>query len=96
MKKYFKQNYLNFSNTYDLVYTETQEQEKQAITKGYVRITRKEAERLCRAEIDRRKEDPAFSGYASTEILPIWYPTMERYWRNDRRMVQKGYIVERA
>lgn len=95
MKKYFILYTRDFSNTYDIVYAETPEQEQQAVAKGYERITRREAERLCRAEMDRRQDDPAFSGYASAEILPIWYPAEERDWRNDSRMVKNGCIVER-
>ena len=95
MRKYYKLNTMGFANTYDLVYTETDEQEQKAIAAGYERITRKEAEQLCRIEKDREQYDQAFSGYASTVILPIWYPATERDWRNDHRMVMNGYIVEK-
>ena len=96
MKKYWHKNTLGFSNTYDLVYTETEQEEQQALAEGYERITRKEAERLCAAERDREHWDSSFSGYASSVILPIWYPATSRDWRDDHRMTRNGYIVERA
>ena len=92
MKRYYAKYYLDFSNTYNLAYAETESEEKQAKEQGYERITRKEAEHLCALENQRRKDDPAFSHYADTVILPIGY---DDYWRNDRNMVLSGYIVER-
>ena len=95
MRKYYKLNTLGFANTYNLIYTETPEQDSRALASGYERITRKEAERLCAAEVDREKHDTAFSGCASSVILPVWYQAAERDWRDDSRMVKNGYIVER-
>lgn len=95
MKKYYVRYYKDFSNTYDLRYTETPEEELAAKQKGYERIPRKEAERLCSAENYRRKHDEAFSGYADNVILPFSYPD-DRDWRNDRRMYLDGYIVCRG
>lgn len=92
MKRYCVKYYLDFSNTYNLAYTEIEAEEKQAKEQGYERITRKEAERLCAQEIQRRKQDPAFAYSADSVILPIGY---DDDWRNDRRMVLDGYIVER-
>lgn len=94
MKKYYIKNNYGFANTYTLVYTETPEQDEQALACGYERITRKEAERLCARENDRRTFDSSFSGFASNVILPIWYPVMDRDWRNDHRMALNGYIVD--
>ena len=67
MKKYYVNYYSNFANTYDLRYTEGDEQPKD----GYERITLKEAQRLARSESDRRKSDPNFSHFASTIIIPM-------------------------
>ena len=96
MKKYFVKHTLDFANTYDLVYTETEAEEALAASEGYERITRKAAEQLCRAERDREQYDPSFAGYASDVILPYGYPATERDWRDDARMALHGYIVERA
>lgn len=95
MKKFWKKNTLGFANTYALVYTETTNEEQQALSEGYDRITRKEAESLCRAERDRREHDEAFSGFADSVVLPIWYPVNDHDWRNDWHMEQHGYIVEK-
>lgn len=59
----------NFANTYDLVYT-TPETEH-LLPDGAERITRNEAIRLCRAEIDRRKYETSSSGYADTHVWPV-------------------------
>lgn len=60
-----------FANQYDLEYTITPEQEYQAWHQGYEPITRKEAVKLCRAERDRRNNDPMFAGYADDRIWPF-------------------------
>lgn len=60
-----------FSNVYALRYTETPEQDAEAIQTGYERITRKEAEALARRERKRRELNPMFSGYADAEIWPL-------------------------
>ena len=96
MNKYYIKYTKDFANTYALVYTETAAEEEKAAAEGYQRITRKEAERLCRAERAREQYDPSFAGYASSEILPYSYPATERDWRDDARMALHGYIVERA
>lgn len=92
MKRYYVKYYLDFSNTYNLAYTETEAEEKQAKEQGYDRITRKEAERLCALENQRRKQDPAFAYHADAVILPIGY---DDDWRNDSNLTLDGYIVER-
>jgi hypothetical protein len=94
MKKYYIKRG-EFANMYDVVYAETEAETAQAEAEGYERITRKEAEHLCRAEREREQYDAAFSGYASSEILPISYPADARDWRDDRHMALNGYIVER-
>lgn len=60
----------DFANQYWLEYTTTPEQDMRAESEGCERIKLKEAIRLCRAERDRRKYDPAFSGYADDRIWP--------------------------
>ena len=91
MKKYFIK-YGEFGNTYDVRYTENIAEEAQAIEQGMERISRKEAIGLCARENERRKENPAFSGYASDVILPFGYGGD---WRNDWRLEKIGRLVER-
>ena len=91
MRKYFVK-YGEFANTYSVCYTENESEETQAIERGMERITRKEAERLCARESERRKENPAFSGYASDVILPFGY---DGDWRNDRRLGKIGRLIAR-
>ena len=94
MKRYYVKYYLDFSNTYNLAYTETEAEEKQAKEQGYEHITRKEAEHLCALENQRRKDDTAFSRFADNIIYPIGYD-YDGDWRGDRRMILDGYILER-
>ncbi len=91
MKKFYVK-YFGFANVYSLAYAETEAEEKQAADRGYERVTRKEAERLCAMENKRRKDDPSFAYYADNVVLPIGY---DEDWPNDRRMTLSGYIVER-
>ena len=91
MRKYFVK-YGEFRNTYSVCYTENESEETQAVEQGMERITRKEAEMLCARESTRRKEDPAFSGYASDVILPFGYAGD---WRNDGNMEKIGRSIER-
>lgn len=67
MKRYYV-NYGEFRNQYALRYISNPEQ---TAPDGWEQITRKEAEALARAERRRRKENPAFSGYADTEITEM-------------------------
>lgn len=73
MKKYYIRYWRDFANTYDLCYCETLEEEKRAVSAGFERITRKEAERKCANERFTRKYDPAFSGYGDIDIKPWKY-----------------------
>ena len=91
MRKYFVK-YGDFSNTYNIRYTETDCEETQAIAQGMERISRKEAIKLCARESERRKENPAFAGYASDVILPFEY---DGDWRNDRSLEKIGRLIER-
>ena len=85
----------DFANVYSLGYADTDAEIAMAESGDWEQITRKEAERLCRAERTRQKEEPAFSGYADDVILPISYPAADRDWRNDRCVYLNDCIVER-
>ena len=91
MKQYYVRYYKDFGNTYNLAWAETPDQIKMAEDAGYQKITRREAEKLCAAENDRRKHDQSFSGYADNVILPIECARDD--WRDDRRFEKDGYIV---
>lgn len=93
MKQYFVHYYRDFGNTYNLFYTENAEETKAAIESGYERITRKQAIELCRAEIRRRKDNPAASGYADSAIYPFSAGQDEDF--ENYPWTKNGYIVER-
>lgn len=78
MKKFYINYYRNFGNTFNLCYCNTEEEERAAVSAGFERITRKEAERKCAEEKNARKFDPAFSGYGDTEIVPWSYLSQSR------------------
>lgn len=69
MKQYFVHYFRDFGNTYNLYYAECPE-DFAALPEGAERITRREAEQLCREENDRRKYEKSFSGYADSRIYP--------------------------
>lgn len=58
----------NFANEYDLRYTVGGAE--LSACDGWARITRREAERLARAERARRRREPSRSGYADADIYP--------------------------
>lgn len=91
MRKYFVK-YGEFANTYSVCYTANESEEAQAIEQGMERISRKEAIELCVRENERRKENPAFSGYAPTAITPFGY---DGDWINDINMEKIGRLIER-
>ena len=91
MRKYFVK-YGDFRNTYAVCYVENESEEAQAIEQGMERIPRKDAEKLCAREGERRKENPAFSGYASDVILPFGY---DGDWRNDKYAEKIGRLIEK-
>lgn len=96
MKKYYVC-HGDFGNVYSLYWAETAEQIKMAKEYGYTRITRREAEKLCAEENDRRNYDSNFSGYADNLIYPIDYDGEHAKWDlfNQRGAVfQDGYVVE--
>lgn len=86
-KQYFVHYYRDFGNCYCLLYAECPE-DFAALPDGAERITRREAEQLCRRENERRKYDQAFSGYASNVIAPAAGDCCE--WD-----IPSGYIMPR-
>lgn len=87
MKKYYVV-HGNFSNAYSLLYVEN-ESDRNALPEDAEQISRKEALRMAARERLRRKEDPAFSGFADAEIYPasadrnaIDFANPERYGYN--------------
>lgn len=70
-RRYYIYYYKDFGNTYELYYAENLKEAQLAEEKGFSQIGRKEAERKCREEKDRRKHDPSFAYFASTTIMPI-------------------------
>lgn len=93
MRKYYVNYYKNFSNTYDLIYTETPEEEKTALTKGYQRITRKKAFGLCVDARYLRKTDPSAAGYASAYIYPLNKDAAYDYMGDEYIIDKTGYIM---
>lgn len=63
---YYYANNGEFSNQYKLRYAPANIQ----MGKGWERITRSQAIILANAEKLRRRDDPAFSGYSDSVILP--------------------------
>ena len=93
MRKYYANYYKDFSNTYRLFYTETPEEEKTALAKGYHRITRKKAFSLCAYARYLRKTDPSVAGFASAYVYPLnkdpdYDCIIDEYWIDET-----GYIM---
>lgn len=61
----------NFANEYNLIVASSKDEELTLICKGFVRVSYKRMRELCSQEKDRRKTDPAFSGYAPTSPMPF-------------------------
>jgi hypothetical protein len=95
MKKYYVRYWKDFANTYSLFYTENSEQEK-LLPENAERITRKEAEQLCRDENYRRKSDQAFSHFADNLIFPIDFNADVEYAYDENRFYIDGFIVNRV
>lgn len=89
-RKYYVRYWNNFSNTYELYYTDNGE----AVRDDFEQITRKEAIALCVEEKRRRKYDQAFSGAAATTIVPYGYRDDGNIW-NDKMYYLDGYIWEK-
>ena len=71
MRKFYIQYYSDFANTYNLCYTDSREEDAQAIACGMERISRKEAENKCKDEKLRRMYSPSFAYNADSVILPF-------------------------
>lgn len=95
MKKQYYVWYGNFGNVYNLYWAKTAEQIKLAKESGYTRISRRQAEKLCAEENNRRNHDSYFSGYADNLIFPIDCDEYERDLLNNRSLYVDGYIVNR-
>lgn len=95
MKKQYYVWHGDFGNVYNLYWAETPEQIKLAEKNGYSRITRRQAEKLCAEENNRRKFDGNFSCYADNLIFPVDCDEYERDLLNNRSLYVDGYIVNR-
>lgn len=72
---YYVHFYNGFANAYNLYHAP----ESVSVPAEWKRITRAEAIDLCRREIERRKEAPMFSGYASSMVLPYNLVTADMF-----------------
>ena len=81
-KAYYVHYYNGFANAYNLYHAP----ESVSVPAEWKRITRAEAIDLCRREIERRKENPTFSGYASSMVLPY------NVWEADF-VHMRGYVI---
>lgn len=70
-KAYYIQYFRDFSNCYALYWAE----QGVAVPQDWERITRREAESLCRKERSARHFTPAFASYADAYIFPADWPT---------------------
>ena len=61
----------SYANTYSLRWTDSAEGAAAAERLGYERITRAEAIQQARAERERRRFDPGFSGHADNRVFPL-------------------------
>lgn len=93
MKRYFIK-HGDFANVYDLVYTTSPEDSAKAMAEGYEQITRREAEAKCRAERQRRKDDPSFAYYAPACVCPYGYGHEEDF--DNYPWLREGYLVVRC
>ena len=70
----------DFANEYVLMYVQN-DADREAIPEGAVQISYAEAKKFCTDENQRRRNNPAFSGYASNTIVPAAYD-----WVKDGRL----------
>ncbi len=89
-RSYYIERTADFGNTYNLFHAPADFKAPDS----WERITRKQAEQLARAERSRRRDDPAFAGFASSVILPHELGENEDIY-NHRRFVIEGVIVSR-
>lgn len=95
MKKYYVYYYKGFSNCYTLLWADNKEMESK-LPHDAVRITRKDAERLCAEENNRKRYDSATAGFGASTILPADYDCFGRDISEDGRYFLNGYIWERS
>jgi hypothetical protein len=84
-----------FSNEYSLFYAENAA-DFAALPESAEQITRKQAQRLARDEVERRKYDRAFSGYADSAIYPAALIDAKDAVSNESRYTLKNRIFERV
>lgn len=89
-RSYYIEYTADFGNTYNLFHAPADFKAPES----WERITRKKAEQLARDERSRRRDDPAFSGFASSCILPHDLGTNEDYL-DHRHFVNDGVIILR-
>ena len=89
-RAYYIEYTADFGNTYNLFHAPADFNAPES----WERITRKKAEQLARDERNRRRDDPAFSGFASSLILPHDLGENEDFY-DHRRFVIEGVIVSR-
>lgn len=94
MRKYYIYQHKDFGNTYNLYYIE--DNMDFDVPDEWVQVSRKEALHLCALEKARRRDDPAFSGFADTAIYPADYPRFFEPIENDKRYTLRANIWERA
>ena len=82
MKYYYIKYPRNFANEYSLFsVNHGSTEEKYLIEHNFERLTRKEAERLCAREKERRTYDPTFSGHAPITIEEFT-PNIRQYYQS--------------
>lgn len=99
MKKYYVNHYMDFFNTYRLVYTDETMAGYQ-LGAEWERITRAEADKLAREESSRRRVGSSFAGVADDAIYPATYgkipgdwPDADKIW-NDERYELRRHVYE--
>ena len=92
-RKYFIHFYRPFANAYNLYYADTPEMEK-ALPSGALRISKRDALTQVKEELERKKFDPTFSGFASSAIFPAGYPE-DKDIRSDPAFKLKNHIWEK-
>lgn len=93
-KKYFVVYYQNFSNTYNLYWTDCKEMEERLPAEAK-RISRKEAEGLCADENRRRKHDRGSAFFADSAIYPSDFDGCNYDIETSKRHRKNGYIWEK-
>ena len=96
MKTYFIR-HGNFANIYDLAWADNKEDISWLVSQNFERCTLREAQYWARRERDRRKFNPAFSGYGDDVIYPAKYYRMPAEDADTwlyRNCEKKGLVME--